>query len=165
MNRTDTYHRHGGCSPTNVHLFICLSHVQTNIKHMISNNPDLLLVSIWIILDSFPHIFHNQALSLLWSTLPPTWTLGMSLLKASEYGEAVDYHRFGLFLFDTINTTWIWYLELINEFKMQPRGYGKKLNSIEPNKSQHSVVSIQTGSRKRRPPFLHTISFEWTTKL
>ena len=44
----------------NVHLFMCLLHVQTTTKHMISDNPDILLISIWIPLDYFPHIIHNQ---------------------------------------------------------------------------------------------------------
>ena len=60
-----------------------LSHIQTTIWHMISDNPDILFISIWIPLDSLPHILHNQALSLLRYTLTPTWTLDMSLLKAS----------------------------------------------------------------------------------
>ena len=119
----------------NVHTFVWLPHVQTNIKHMILNNSDLLLVSIWIPLYLFPRILHNQAFSLLQSTLPPTWTLDISLFKASEFGYAVDYHIFGLVLFDTINTAWNRDSEFINEFTTQPRGCGKTLNTIEPSES------------------------------
>ena len=64
----------------NVHLFMWLSHVQTTINKMISNNQDLIIVSIWIPLDSLPHILHNQALSLPRPALSPTWTLAISLL-------------------------------------------------------------------------------------
>ena len=88
----------------NVHSFMGLSHVQTTIEHMISNNPDLLLISRWVYLDSFPHIIHNQILSSLSSTLPTTCTLDMSLFKASEFGDTVDSHRFSSFLLETINT-------------------------------------------------------------
>ena len=86
----------------NVHL------VQTTIKHVISNNPELLLVSIWIPLDSFHHILHNPDLSLLQSSLPPTWTLDMFLFKSGKFGDAMNSYRFGLFLFGTINTKWNW---------------------------------------------------------
>ena len=87
---------------------------------MISNNSYIIHVYILIPLVLFPHILHNQALSLLRSILPPTWTLDMSLFKASEFGGAVDSHRFGLFFFGTINTKWKLYSELINGFIAQP---------------------------------------------
>ena len=63
----------------NVHIFMWLSHVKTTIKTMISNNPDIFLISIWIPLESFPRIIHNQVLYSLRYTLPTTWTLDMSL--------------------------------------------------------------------------------------
>ena len=95
----------------NVYLYMWLSNVQTTIKHMISNNPDLLLILRWISLDFFRRIIHNQVLSSLWSTLPTTWTLDMSIFKAVGFGDAVDSHQFGLFILDNINTTWDQYLE------------------------------------------------------
>ena len=67
---------------------------------MISDNPDLPLVPIWIPLDSFPKILHNQALSLLRYKLSPTWTLDMSLFTASEFGGAVDSRIFEFFLYN-----------------------------------------------------------------
>ena len=94
-----------------------LSYVQTTIKNMISNNLYLLLIPILIPLGSFPHIIHNQVLSSLWYTLPTTWTLDISPFKDTNFGDAVDYHRFGLFLLDTINTTWNRDSEIITEFK------------------------------------------------
>ena len=39
----------------------------------------------------------------------------MSLLKANKFGDAVDPHRFDLFLLDTINTTWKQDSETITE--------------------------------------------------
>ena len=90
-------------------------------------------------MDSFgpvPHIIHNQVLSSLISTLPTTWTLDTSLFKARKFGDALDSHRFGVFLFNTIFTIWKLYSELITEFTTQPRGYGKTLNLIEPSESQ-----------------------------
>ena len=66
----------------------------------------------------------------------------MSLFKASEFCDAVDSHRFCLFLFDSITNTCNQDSELINEFTTQHRGYGEALNIIEPNESQQRVVSI-----------------------
>ena len=109
---------------------------------MISNNPDILLVSIWISLDLFRHIIHKQELFLLWYILLPTWTLDTYLFQASKFGEVVDSHQFRLLFFNTINTTWNWYSELINEFTTQPWRYGETINPIEPIKSQHNVVSV-----------------------
>ena len=60
----------------------------------------------------------------------------MSLLKASEFGDAVDSHQFGLFLLSTINTELNQDSELITEFTTKPRGYGKTLNPIEPRESK-----------------------------
>ena len=55
----------------------------------------------------------------------------------------MDSHQFGLFLFGTINTTWNRYLELINEFTTQPRGYGETINTIEPSEPQQLVIYVQ----------------------
>ena len=73
--------------------------------------------------------------------------------KASKFGDAVDSHQFGLFLFGTINTTWNRYLELINEFTTQPRGYGKTINPIEPSEPQQRVIYVQ-----------HTLSYMFGQK-
>ena len=55
----------------------------------------------------------------------------------------MDSHLFCVSLLDTINTTWNQDSELIPELKTQPLGYGKTINTIEPNKSQERVVSVQ----------------------
>ena len=116
----------------NVHIFIWLSYIQTTIKQIIPNNPDIPLGIIWIPFDSFRYIIHSQALSILGYTLPPTRTLELSLFKTSEFGDAVDSHQFGLFLFNNINTTWNQDSELIN----------KTTNPIKPSKSKHSSVCV-----------------------
>ena len=66
----------------------------------------------------------------------------MSLFKAVEFGDAVYSRRFGLFLFNTINTKWNRDSELITEFTTQPQGYGETLNPIEPSESQQQVVYV-----------------------